>query len=100
MGHVKPLITLDTNKAIEIAQKAIKDGLSVRQVEALANDTTQPQPKKNNKVNKDPYITDLQHEIETKLAAKVKITSNSIEILYQDADDLNRILETLGLIEQ
>ena len=100
MGHVKPLITLDKDKAIEIAQKAIKDGLSVRQVEALANDTTQPQQKKNNKVNKDPYITDLQHEIETKLAAKVKITSNSIEILYQDADDLNRILETLGLIDQ
>ncbi|MGN1399111.1 MAG: ParB/RepB/Spo0J family partition protein [Erysipelotrichaceae bacterium] len=99
MGHVKPLITLDQQRAVSIAQKAVKEGLSVRQVEALAADNQVKPKTKNTETTQNPYITDLQHEIETKLAAKVKIGTNSLAIFYQDEDDLNRILETLGLID-
>lgn len=35
MGHIKPLITIDENKALQIAQKAIDEQLSVRAVEDI-----------------------------------------------------------------
>lgn len=98
MGHVKPLITLDENKAIEIANKAVKEGLSVRQVEALANQSTIVNKKKETK-KVDSYVADLQNEISNKLSTKVKITNNSINISFQSQDDLNRILEILKLID-
>ena len=35
MGHIKPLITIDEKKALEVAQKAIQENLSVRAVEDI-----------------------------------------------------------------
>lgn len=35
MGHIKPLITIDEDKALEVAQKAIAQQLSVREVEDI-----------------------------------------------------------------
>lgn len=98
MGHVKPLITLPKEKISEIANKAVKEGLSVRQVELLASE------KKDNKIKKeakatDPYIKDIQQTLTSKFSTKVKVTDNSINISYHNADELNRILEILDVIE-
>ncbi len=97
MGHVKCLITLDENIVSEIANKAVREGLSVRQVEALASAKKSPKPAKT-KVE-DPYIVDLQNSLQRKFGSKVKITNNSINIFYQDTDELNRLLELLDVID-
>ncbi|MDO4377720.1 MAG: ParB/RepB/Spo0J family partition protein [Erysipelotrichia bacterium] len=98
MGHVRPLITLKPEKISEIALKAVKEGLSVRQVEQLAaekKDTNKPI----NEKSKDPYIKDVQKTLAEKFSTKVKITANSINISYHNTDELNRILEILEVIE-
>ncbi|MDI9539973.1 MAG: ParB/RepB/Spo0J family partition protein [Bacillota bacterium] len=97
MGHVRCLITLDDKTISEIAHKAVREGLSVRQVEALASAKKSLKPTKT-KVE-DPYIVDLQNSLQRKFGSKVKITKNSINIFYQDTDELNRLLELLNIID-
>ena len=76
---------------------AVREGLSVRQVEALASAKKSLKPTKT-KVE-DPYIVDLQNSLQRKFGSKVKITKNSINIFYQDTDELNRLLELLNIID-
>lgn len=100
MGHVRPLITLKAPEISEIAQKAVNEGLSVRAVEALANATKTTATKKPTTAKKtDPFVADVTKKLETKFSSKVKISNNSINILYDDVDDLNRILEILEVID-
>jgi ParB family chromosome partitioning protein len=97
MGHVKCLLTLDDKTISEIAHKAVSEGLSVRQVEALASDKKASKPVKTKA--EDPYLVDLQNSLQRKFGSKVKITQNSINIFYQDKDELNRLLELLDIID-
>jgi ParB family chromosome partitioning protein len=97
MGHVKCLLTLDDKTISEIAHKAVSEGLSVRQVEALASDKKASKPVKTKA--DDPYLVDLQNSLQRKFGSKVKITKNSINIFYQDKDELNRLLELLDIID-
>ena len=97
MGHVRALITLDKQKASMIANKAVAEGLSVRQVEALAATKKEPEVKFEKKVS--PFVKDLQNKLQSKYGTKVKVTDNSINISYSNTDDLNRILEIMGLID-
>ena len=97
MGHVKCLVTLDEKIISEIAHKAVREGLSVRQVEALASAEKTHKPTKTKVA--DPYIIDLQNSLQRKFSSKVKITKNSINIFYQNTDELNRLLELLDIID-
>lgn len=99
MGHVRPLITLQPSEISEIAKKAVSEGLSVRAVEALASQTKATGRKKPAQQKNDPFIDDIAKQLQSKFSSKVKITSNSINISFDDTDDLNRILEILGIIE-
>ncbi|MBO4218059.1 MAG: ParB/RepB/Spo0J family partition protein [Erysipelotrichaceae bacterium] len=97
MGHVRPLITLDAATCSQLAQKAVRDGLSVRAVEALSHlpsGKSAPAPAK-----KDPFIRDLEKRLKEKYGTSVKITDKSVNLSYSDTDDLNRLLEILGVIE-
>ncbi len=97
MGHVKCLVTLDEKIISEIAHKAVREGLSVRQVETLASAEKTHKPTKTKVA--DPYIIDLQNSLQRKFSSKVKITKNSINIFYQNTDELNRLLELLDIID-
>ncbi len=97
MGHVKCLITLDEKTSSEIAHRAVREGLSVRQVEALASEKKTTKSAKTK--SKDPFITDLENSLQRKFSSKVKITNKSINIFYQDNDELNRLLELLDIID-
>ena len=48
----------------------------------------------------DPQLLDVERSISSKLATKVKVNPKNIQISYSGVDDLNRILEALGLIEE
>ncbi len=98
MGHVRPLITLKASEISEIANRAVNEGLSVRAVEALANQS-KGSVKKEKTAKVDPFINDVANQLQQKFSSKVKITSNSINISFDSTDDLNRILEILGIIE-
>lgn len=101
MGHIRPLITIDNDKALDLAKQAIDQKMSVRQVEdkvkgiklqeAKANKPKQPQPKE---------YTYVEGLLRKKYRTKIKVDDKSITIKYTNTDDLNRILELMGVIEE
>ncbi|MEA5017155.1 MAG: ParB/RepB/Spo0J family partition protein [Erysipelotrichaceae bacterium] len=98
MGHVRPLITLDDeHKMIALAEKIIKEGLSVREVEQLLKPTvTKVKPE----VKPDIFLENVKQIMENKLQTKTEVTKNKLIIHYEDVDDLNRILEILDCLEE
>lgn len=101
MGHIKPLITIDEKKALEVAQKAIQENLSVRAVEDIVKgiklqDARKAKPK-TEKPKEYVYVEGL---LRKKYRTKIKVDEKTITIKYTNADDLNRILELMGVIEE
>lgn len=45
------------------------------------------------------FSRDVAHKMETRLQTKVAITPSQIKISYSGTDDLNRVLELLGMLE-
>lgn len=96
MGQVKPLITLDDPQKIQaLADKIAREGLSAREAEKLVK-VKKVSPKTT------PEATDYSYAerlLTDKLQTKVKIAPKSVTISFSDDDDLNRILDILGALE-
>ncbi len=109
MGHARALVTIDGDKAAQIASRIVAEHLSVRDVENLIKQTDpeesdspkQPdvgsKPKPEYKTQQLQYVESL---IRKKFQTKVAVNSNAITIKYTDLDDLNRILELMEVIEE
>lgn len=103
MGHAKVLVNIeDKSRALEIANSAVKNGLTVRAVEELAQEEKVQKPLKGKKVeassNEFLRIEKLMRE---KLDARVKITGKNkgkLSIDFDSSQDLERILELLKII--
>lgn len=101
MGHVRPLLSLkDEDKMYDAAIHVMKEKMSVRDVEKYVKELNglEGKPKKV-KAEKDPIVLDLEHKLSEKLATQVEIGKKQMTISYHDTDDLNRILEILGCID-
>lgn len=70
MGHARALLGLNEDRQIEIANKAVKQGLSVRMVEKLVREQQEEKPVIDKKI--DPDTLRLQQELGAKTGAKVK----------------------------
>ena len=104
MSHVRPLLSLgDEDQIYEAARQVMKNKMSVREVEAyvheLAGTEVKPKPKKKAET-KDPWIRDLEQRMQEKLGTRVNISGRQLQISYSDTDDLNRILEIIGCINE
>ena len=98
-GQARTLLGVDDEeKMLKIAEKTIEEGLSVRQLEKLCS-KPQKGPKKEPK-EPDPFVEDVRLRMQRKFATKVEIQNRSIIIRYNDTEDLNRILEIMGVIEE
>lgn len=101
MGHIKPLITIDEKKALEVAQKAIQDNLSVRAVEDIVKGIKlQDARKAKPKIEKPKEYVYVEGLLRKKYRTKIKVDEKTITIKYTNTDDLNRILELMGVIEE
>ena len=99
MSHARVLSKLENKEQIvKLANKIIDENLNVRDIEDLSKDDsiqkTHKIKKKSN--NEYEYIQNIMCE---KLGTKVKITSNKINISFNNVNDLNRILELLNISE-
>ncbi|QOX64798.1 ParB/RepB/Spo0J family partition protein [Anoxybacterium hadale] len=102
-GHARALVSVrDERKQMELANRAAQDGLSVREIEALANRENEGPVKKAVKAKargKNRELTDLEEELKNALGTKVAINHGSrkgkIEIEYYSRDELERLLELL-----
>lgn len=99
MGHAKALLALASPAAQMIAaRKIIKEGLSVRQAERLADGPKTR--KKRTQPRKDPNIVRIEDELRRSLGTRVALKVQNagrgkIEIEYFSADELERLLDFL-----
>ena len=103
MGHARALLSIkDDNQIYEAAEYAIKNKLTVREVEeyvkALLGNTKPTKTK--TIVQKDPWVRDLEERLQRKLGTEVNLAKKALCISYTDTDDLNRILEILNCLEE
>ena len=100
MGQARALLALSEPGAqIQLAEKAVAQGMSTRQVEALVRSIIEPRqpsgpPKEEAK--QDPNVRAAADELQRVLGTRVKIVEQSdnrgrIEIEYYSQDDLNRV---------
>ena len=101
MSHVRPLLSLNDEEEIYgAAEKIKKNKMSVREVEAYVRDVNGGGQKKQKKKEKDPMIRDLEIQLSEKLGTQVVFSKKSFTISYHDTDDLNRILELIGCLDE
>lgn len=101
MSHVRPLLSLNDEEEIyEAAEKIKKNKMSVREVEAYVRDVNGGGQKKQKKKEKDPMIRDLEIQLSEKLGTQVVFSKKNFTISYHDTDDLNRILELIGCLDE
>ncbi len=100
MGHARVLSKIeDSNKVKELAEKIIKEDLSVRQTEELsrgedlARKNVQTRKSSSNFSEYKPF----EEQLSEKFGTKIKIKNNKLEISFVNKNDLNRILEIIGL---
>lgn len=100
-GHAKALLGVEDRKLRRaIAERTMKDGLSVRQVEALARGGRRPKSSRREPVVSDPNLLELQEELQRRLGTKVRVVQGSrgtgrIEIEFYGNEDMDRILAAL-----
>ena len=109
-GHARALVTLPADVQENIATKAVKDKLSVRDIEQAVRDYYNPpeDAKKAKKAKMEAQmsvelrdmIARMQRDFGTKVGAIGNDRKGRIYIDYYNRDDLDRILEILDLIEK
>lgn len=105
-GHARAILSVSSEQdQITLSEKIIKDGLNVRQAEALARLMNKRQDKTSRKVEKksdaDLQIDAIRERLSGKLGTKVNIITGAkkgkIEIEYYGDQDLNRLLNLMQL---
>ena len=98
MGHARALSKVaDEDKVIELANKIVNEGLSVREIEKIL--TNQELPKRNKIKTKeiDYHYTMYENILREKIGTKVRIAKNKVEIPFDSLKDLERILEIINI---
>ncbi len=99
MGHARALLPLSGALQIQLAQRVVQKGLSVREAERLAQNALKP-PKAAETSKPDRDVLRLQEELSDVLGAQVEIRTNKkgagkIQIEFGDLDQLEGILQKL-----
>jgi len=102
MGHGRTLLGLKRKEKIEVvAERTVKEGLNVRQLENLVQQINEnvPRETKKPKLKKDIFImereTSLREKFGTTVTIKQSKKKGKIEIEFLTQEDLERILEIL-----
>ena len=102
-GHARTLIPLPTAKEqLELAERIIKEKLSVRQTEKLVKELLKPSEKKRRQTDekRDVLLQELSEQLKHSLGTKVSIRQSGknkgkIEIEYYSDEELDRLYELL-----
>ena len=97
-GHGRTLLGCqDPAKQVQLAKRTVKEGLSVRVLEALV--AGKPLRKKSLPRRKDPNLTSIEEDLKRSLGTKVRLVHNGkkgrIEIEYYSLDELERLIDIL-----
>ncbi|WP_429970474.1 ParB/RepB/Spo0J family partition protein [Fructilactobacillus sp. Tb1] len=107
MGQARTLLAVkDKKELVKLANKAVEETLTVRQLEKLINalNPKEDKKKKNTKTRKSPYLREGEDKLQDKFGTRVSINETrpksgkgKIEIDYLSNSDLSRILELLDI---
>ncbi|MBR6026735.1 MAG: ParB/RepB/Spo0J family partition protein [Neisseriaceae bacterium] len=101
MGHARALITLPETLQIELAQNAVKNGWSVREVERRVSNANHQQTSKSSAIRSiDDGVSQLQNKLSSNLGMKVSLRYNSsgrgkISFNFSTLDELDYLLKKL-----
>lgn len=99
-GHARALIPLEREKQVKLADRTVKENLSVRQVESLVHRLRVKPISKRRKSFKPESFKETAQQLREYLATKVRVKGNTrggkIEIDYKSLDDLQRICELIA----
>ncbi|WP_339020856.1 ParB/RepB/Spo0J family partition protein [Spiroplasma endosymbiont of Atherix ibis] len=101
MGQAKPLLSIINNEELldSIFKKIIEQDLTARAIEQLIKNNNLKEVEKPN-ASKSPSVIYTENKIMRRLGTKVTIDNGKLTIRYFNDDDLNRILELLGLTDE
>jgi len=99
MGHARALLPLSAGLQMQLAQRVVQKGLSVRETERLAQNALKL-PRKVEVKAPDRDVLRLQEELSDMLGAQVEIRTNKkgagrIQIQFGDLDQLDGILQRM-----
>lgn len=101
MSHVRPLLALKSeDQMYDVAMEIMRKKMSVREVEQYVRDLNEKKKPEKQPKEKDPMLQDLETRMKQKLGTEVEVKKKKIEIAYSDVDDLNRILELIGCLDE
>jgi ParB family chromosome partitioning protein len=100
-GHARAILSIkDEEEQISLAHKIIGQGLSVRDSEQAG--TEEIRKRKVTQSIKDPNLLMAEQRFEEFLNTKVRVikkkSGGKIEVSFHDDEELNRIMEILGLV--
>ena len=106
-GHAKSLVSVPHEDQIKIAETAVKDGLSVREVEKRVKDYFDPpevKAKKKIKMELSAELKELIGQMQRTFGTKVNAIGNDkkgrIYIDYYTRDDLDRLAEIVEYVDK
>jgi ParB family transcriptional regulator, chromosome partitioning protein len=110
VGHAKVILGLATEKHQKLAaQRILRDGLNVRQTEALVSHlqaretSTISKPGSLAPTSRDTHVASLENQLRERLGTKVHLRyvqgKGALEISFFSDADLERILHILGVAE-
>ena len=94
------MLGIDSPKEqLKILETILKNALSVRDTERLLQNLKKTGPEKK-KMKKDPYVADVERNLSKIMMTRVQIYLNQkkagrIEILFNSAEDLDRLIKVL-----
>lgn len=106
-GHARALLALkDVSKIKSLFRKLMKNGLSVRQVEEMVkrgDGAAQASSSNKQKPLKSPQLKAIENDLMMKLGTKVKIrekgSGGELLVEYYSDEDLDRLIELFGKLE-
>ena len=98
MGHARELSKLDDNELIlKYAKEIVDKGLSVREVELMVKMDEVRKKNPINRIRKDNEYKYVEKELREFFGTKVRVKDKKIEISFENANDLDRILEIIDV---
>jgi ParB family transcriptional regulator, chromosome partitioning protein len=98
-GHARALLGAEVAERESLAERAVREGLTVREIERLASPASVPRPTARPAPAHNPHVEGAEGRLRYRLGTKVAIVpaarGGRIEIRYTDEADLMRIVDVI-----
>ena len=95
MGHARAILaTPSAERQLALYQRILKEGLSVRKVEALAQEDKE-ESRETKVKGANPYLG-LQKELSAQTGLKVKVQEGKVVIAFANEEELQQIINRLS----